>query len=443
MTSTATAFPDALSRRLQAIQQLIDAGDLKQAAEKLNTEVRARPGDARIYLIGMRLAEAAGNPAGALEAARRALQAAPDWPVGVTEMALLLARQNQFPQALEQAARAVELDGNNMEVLARVIDVAHRARNYETAIVWLERAAAVNPENAQIKRLLARDWRIAGQYEKALALYNRLAALFPGDREILLGRAFNALESGDLPRALEDCETLLALNPDDEEAQYYREVARGNTPARQPAAVVRSTFDGIADQFDQRLVVGLNYKLPREVADIINERYPDRKLNVLDLGCGTGLLGACLGRINGALVGVELSRPMIDEAIKHGVYDKFHNVDLVEALEATPQSLYDVIAALDVFIYVGDLTTAIPDAHRILRPGGHFIFSCEQAREDEADLVLRPTQRYAHKASHVEAMCRAAGFEPVTLEFKSLRYEKNEPVAGFLVVARKPAAAAS
>ena len=83
-------------------------------------------------------------------------------------------------------------------------------------------------------------------------------------------------------------------------------------------------------------MAGLKYKLPREVAHIINERYPDRKLNVLDLGCGTGLLGACLGRIDGALVGVELSKPMIDQAIKHGVYDRFHNVDLLEALEATP-----------------------------------------------------------------------------------------------------------
>ncbi len=131
---------------------------------------------------------------------------------------------------------------------------------------------------------------------------------------------------------------------------------------------------------------------------------------------------------------------MIDQAIKHGVYDRIHNVDLLEALEATPESLYDVIAALDVFIYVGDIAGAIRDAYRVLRPGGHFIFSCEQASEDEADLVLRPTQRYAHKASHVESMCRAAGFEQMTLEPMILRHEQNEPVPGFLVIARKPAA---
>jgi predicted TPR repeat methyltransferase len=437
MTSTATSS-DPFVKRLQTIQHLIASGKLSEAAQRLNAAVKSSPRDARIYILGMRLAEAAGNPKGAQDAARKAVEFAPDWPVGVTELALLLARQNEFQEAIEHAERAISLDGNNPEVLARVIDIAHRARNYEMAIVWLERAAAVNPDNMGVKRLLARDWRITGQHEKARAAYNQLAAALPGDREVLLGRAFNALEAHDLSQALADCEALLVQDPDDEEAQFYREVARGNTPKKQPAAVIRSTFDGLADQFDQRLVVGLKYKLPREVADIINERYPDRKLNVLDLGCGTGLLGACLGRIEGAMVGVELSRPMIDEAVKHGVYDKFHNVDLLEALEATPESLYDVIAALDVFIYVGDLTAAIPDAYRILRGGGHLFFSCEQAQEHEADLVLRPTQRYAHKASHIEALCRAAGFEQVTLELKSLRYEKNEPVAGFLVTARKP-----
>lgn len=440
MTSTATPFPDALAKRLHAIQQLITAGELKDAALKLNVEVKRTPDDPRIYLMGMRLAEAAGNSAGALEAARRAVKATPEWPVAVTELAQLLARQNQFPEAMELAERAVRLDENNLELLARVIAVAHRAQHFDTAVVWLERAAALNPGNTEIKHLLANDWRVLGQHDKAQAAYDQLVELLPDDREVLLGRAFNALAADNLSQALRDCEALLARNPADEEAQFYSELARGNTPKKQPVTMVRPMFDGLADQFDQHLVTRLGYKLPREVADIINDRYPDRKLNVLDLGCGTGLLGACLGRIDGALVGVELSRPMIDQAIKHGVYDRFHNVDLLEALQATPESLYDVIAALDVFIYVGDLTAAIPDAYRILRPGGHFIVSCEQAQENEADLVLRPTRRYAHKASHVEAMCRAAGFEQVTLELKPLRYEMNEPVAGFLIVARKPAA---
>ena len=440
MTSTATPSPDALAKRLHAIQQLITAGDLKDAALKLNVEVKRAPNDPRIYIMGMRLAEAGGNPAGALEAARRAVEAAPDWPVAVAELALLLARQNQFNEAMENAERAMQLDGSNPDVLTRAIDVAHRAQYFARAIDWLERASAILSGRTDIKLLLARDWRETGQPEKALPIYDQLIEADPTNRVALMGRAQTAIATGNLSSASRDCESLLELGVDNEEVRFCLEVARGNTPKRQPQEMVRSLFDEFAEHFDRRLIAGLKYQLPREVAKIITERYPDLKLNVLDLGCGTGLLGACLGRIQGAMIGVELSPKMIDQAIKHGVYDRFHNVDLLEALEATPESLYDVVAALDVFIYVGDISGAIPNAYRILRGGGHFIFSCEQAAEDEADLVLRPTQRYAHKASHVEALCRAAGFEQVKLEFQPLRYEKNEPIAGFLAIARKPAA---
>jgi predicted TPR repeat methyltransferase len=160
---------------------------------------------------------------------------------------------------------------------------------------------------------------------------------------------------------------------------------------------------------------------------------------VLDLGCGTGLLGVCLGRINGALIGVDLSEEMIAQAMRHNVYDRFHHVNLLDALKATPKSLYHVVAACDVFNYVGDLSKAISGAYKVLVPGGSVIFSIEAAGEDEADVVLRPTMRYVHKPSHVEALCQKSGFEDITLTPTVIRLENNAPVNGFLVVARKPA----
>ncbi|RYG07970.1 MAG: hypothetical protein EON92_17455, partial [Burkholderiales bacterium] len=82
---------DPLAQRLQTIQKLIASGKLPEAATKLNVAAKAVPGDARVFLMGMRLAEASGNAAGALDAARRAVNLAPEWPVAVTELAFLLA----------------------------------------------------------------------------------------------------------------------------------------------------------------------------------------------------------------------------------------------------------------------------------------------------------------------------------------------------------------
>jgi predicted TPR repeat methyltransferase len=188
------------------------------------------------------------------------------------------------------------------------------------------------------------------------------------------------------------------------------------------------------------MVRSLGYRLPQQVAEKLLHAHPDKKLNVLDLGCGTGLLGACLGRLDGALVGVDVSREMITQAVKHDVYDKFHTVNVHDALDATPESLYDVIAALDVFIYAGDVSKAIPDAHRILVPGGTLVASFETAPEDGENLVLLLSGRYSHKRSHVANMCEMAGFAKVDIEDTVLRLENGEPVNGFVVWATKATA---
>ena len=66
-----------------------------------------------------------------------------------------------------------------------------------------------------------------------------------------------------------------------------------------------------------------------------------------------------------------------------------------------------------------------------------LVLSCEKAAEGEADLVLRPTMRYAHGRAAVEAACKAAGYAEVEIEDLVLREEDQKAVEGFLVVARK------
>ena len=96
---------------------------------------------------------------------------------------------------------------------------------------------------------------------------------------------------------------------------------------------------------------------------------PDRRFNVLDLGCGTGLLGVYLGRLHGHLIGVDLSEKMIEQAARHGVYSRFHHVNILDALRDTPADHYEVITCLDALVYVGDLAPVIPNVLRCRRGG--------------------------------------------------------------------------
>ncbi|MBS0582698.1 MAG: methyltransferase domain-containing protein [Proteobacteria bacterium] len=227
-------------------------------------------------------------------------------------------------------------------------------------------------------------------------------------------------------------------DPPDEAVRRFRDaVARGETPRTQPAALVAELFDGLAGRFEKHLVGRLQYRVPDRVADIVLGRHPQRRLDLLDLGCGTGLLGLCLGRLDGDLIGVDLSARMLDQAMPLGIYGELRQGDALAELRATPAGRYDCIAACDVFIYVGDLSALVPAAFRALRPGGALIFSCEEAQAAEGDLRLRASGRYAHSRASVASLCRDAGFAGCTFEDIVLRLEADRPIAGYIATAEK------
>lgn len=438
-SSMNSPVPEPILKHLQIARERLATGDLKGAAMSLNKANKVSPNDARIFMLAGLMAEKAGNIPGAFEALRRCVREAPGWGPGMLELALLLARQNQFQEAVELAEEVAVLEPSNTLVLAGVIDIAHRAGHTEMAVRHLQRGLTLVPGDVTLRRMLARDLTELGRHEESLAAWNALIEEDAADAQSRMGRVQTLIAMGRAKDAAADTQALLAGAPDDAVYAYYDSIAHGRTPDHQPVELHRGLFDSLAPLYDHHMVRGLQYQLPKLVADALIAEHPDKKFNLLDLGCGTGLLGVCLGRIDGFLIGVDSSLPMIEQAARHNVYDKFHHVNVLDALRQTPDAQYEIIAALDVFIYVGDLTQVVPNAQRILTPGGKFIFSCETASAEGPDLHLQSSNRYAHKRSHVQALCESAGFVDVQIEPLTLRHEAKVPVEGFLVRAVKAA----
>ena len=431
---------DAFTQELQAIGRMIDKGQLRKAATALNVARASRPADARVLLVGMRLAQKSGNLAMAIKAARTALEMEPTWHVPMIELGQMLSQNHQADEAMKLARKAAQLEPDAFQVIMSAAQIAERC-GADEAVVWAQRASELAPERNDVKFALATKYVQRQQWDEAMAIYTPLLEANPHDLNALLGRLSVALGKEDMALARQDADTLLALKPDEEVIRYWHTVAHGEVPSTQPRQLITHMFDGAtASQFDLTMVRGMQYKLPEKVAQMLVDLHPDRQFNLLDLGCGTGLLGVYLRRIQGHIIGVDLSTEMIRQAARHNVYSRFHTVNLIDALRETPADTYEAITCLDTLIYVGDLQAVVPNALRVLKPGGHFIFSCEPAEDDEADLVLRPTGRYAHKQAAVEKLCLEAGFAYVHVEpLPNLRVDAGVPQKGYLVVARKAA----
>lgn len=431
--------------QLKNIEQQINQNQLQEAALQLNRLFKTNAFDPRLFLLGSRLAEAARNPHGMLEAARKAQELAPQWPVATIHLAGVLASRgdaedamSMAEMAIQQAATQVTNTGIDAKLLTQAAAVAERLNLYTQTLRWLRQAEQIKPNEPSIRYKIGLALTQLREPVAAIAIFTELLEQQPGNPALLSARMQACLGAQQTAQAVHDGEALLAMEPGNEEYQFYLDVALGLTPKTLPGALISGLFDGQAGQFDRHRVLHLHYKLPRDVANMIGQWHPDRKGDVLDLGCGTGLLGVCLGPIEGVLVGVDLSAAMIEQANRHHVYDSFHQVNLLDALQATPRELYHVITALDVLAYVGSLDAVVPNAFRILLPGGRFVFSCETGAGNAGDYALHSNCRYTHQSSYVQRLLEQAGFEDIVMEDHILRLEANQPVLSFLVTARKP-----
>lgn len=422
---------------IESARILIDNGQLTEAADILNKARAQAPNDPRVYLMAGVMSEKAGNVAGAFQLMRAGLELAPHWAPGIVVLAQLQARQGQFAEAKDNAKTALQLDAETRVVLDGAINVGHLTGDIRFATQVLQNGLARYPGDAKWRLMLANDLSQLERYDEANEIWEALLSESPQDEKALQGRMHTLLAAGRLGEAEAVTAALLALAPDNPVYAYYDARAKGQTPAHQPPELNRSLFDSAAHIFDQQLIQGLRYQLPQQIAQKIIALHPDRGFSLLDLGCGTGLLGAQLGKLQGRMVGVDVSPKMLEQARRYQLYDHLEVADLHDALGAATASPYDVIAALEVCVYVGDLRQFVPGAWSALVPGGCLIFSCESGPEDGPDLFLNPTtDRYVHKRSHVEGLCRTAGFT-VDAEETVLRYQKGRPVDGFVITARK------
>ena len=188
---------------------------------------------------------------------------------------------------------------------------------------------------------------------------------------------------------------------------------------------VEGLFDEYAATFEDSLVRKLGYTVPAQIEATLTRDHAGEDGSVsrhlaVDLGCGTGLVGAALrSRCRGRLVGCDLSSGMVAEARKkQDVFDALEASDCVAFLRRRIEcGSADLIAAADVLIYLRDLSDLFAAAAAALRPGGLFVFSTELATDGECGgvpphgkgWVERDSERIAHSEEYLRCVVGASG----------------------------------
>lgn len=112
--------------------------------------------------------------------------------------------------------------------------------------------------------------------------------------------------------------------------------------------------------------------------DWIRQHVDLNGLDVVDIGCGGGILTESLATCGANATGIDLAEGPLAVARLHGIESEIeitYEKIAAEAFAATHAGQFDVVTCLEMLEHVPDPAQTIAAVHSLLRPGGHAFFS--------------------------------------------------------------------
>jgi 2-polyprenyl-6-hydroxyphenyl methylase/3-demethylubiquinone-9 3-methyltransferase len=149
--------------------------------------------------------------------------------------------------------------------------------------------------------------------------------------------------------------------------------------------------------------------------------------NVLDIGCGGGILAESLAQAGAKVTGIDMAESPLAVArlhqIESGVEVDYRRTT-AEEIAAEDEGRYDVVTCLEMLEHVPDPAGVIASTHALLRPGGHAFFSTINRNPKSfmlaivgAEYLLKLLPAGTHeyrkfiRPSELDAWARAAGLQ--------------------------------
>ena len=297
-----------------------------------------------------------------------------------------------------------------------------------------KKVLSITPENSAALYSLGNVYKDQSKYTDAIDCLNKSLEYDPSKAEALFSLGTIHVELEDHEQAITCLKKSIEVDPSIKtKAEYFlSSLTQNNTDNEH----VKLLHDKHAGYFDEHLIKGLGYKIPKELYDayVLHTGNSSQSLDILDLGCGTGLCGIEFDELVGNLVGVDISPRMIDKAKLTEKYDELVVDDINHYLKDL-NSQFDLILSADVFIYMGALEKVIPECARLLKEKGIIIFSVE-ITEGES-YRLRASGRYAHSEKYIKDLADKSNMSINISKSVVIRKEHGVDIDGKIFLLQK------
>jgi len=392
--------------------------------------VRLKPYSAEAYQNLGFLHGAQGDWDQAAAAYRQALVLQPRYAEAWNGLGIVHCQQQRPDEAVRCFKEALALQPSSTQAL----------NNLGNAFLYQDKLVEAGDCYRQVLRLLPNDAGACnnlaavhtklGQHDEAAACLRLSLAHNPNNLAALRNLGNACYWRGNNAEALDCYRRLLSLCPSDAQVRMLVDALSGAKLSRLPADYLIAHYDGVATRWDQEIVARLGYRSPELLQEALGPAPPPRSLDVLDLGCGTGLCGLRFRDWARTLTGVDQSSHMLAKARERGGYDELIQGDLLIPLQEREEA-FDLILASDVLLYLGDLEPVYQGVARALRPGGNFAFTVDV--HEESDYRLMPPIHFAHSRTYLQNLAAKTRLREVTVNPVVFPREGGQ-AAGLVVV---------
>ena len=176
------------------------------------------------------------------------------------------------------------------------------------------------------------------------------------------------------------------------------------------------------EQYNKDMVVW-NYEAPQNTASLLNKHAIDKKINILDAGCGTGLVGKKLKKYGyNNLTGVDFSQSMLD-LIPTDIYHTIDLIDLNEPLKYEDNT-FDAIMCVGTFTYGHVKAHVLNEFIRIVNYQGLICFTINEGIYKEYEFDKKIDELTTNNQWEI-------------IEFSKSTYIVNKNIEAWLCIARK------
>ncbi|MBR1399927.1 MAG: tetratricopeptide repeat protein [Alphaproteobacteria bacterium] len=336
-----------------------------------------------------------------------------------------LETENQnYTEAEKYYKKAIEIDAGNLQAHTNYANMLCKKNRPLEALEEYRQAVIISPQTPALSYNLALILKDLKEYEQSLSLMFNAYYLDSSHQDwaINLTETLTLLANESPEKAKKIAQNWYEKMPDNIFAKHIYNSVNGKAEANDKE-FNRVLFDCFAPTYEETLQK-INYR----VVEAIKNLQIDWSGKILDLGCGSGLVGQALHNNKAQIFGVDISQKMLNLAKEKNVYFQLVQSDITEYLRHNKIN-FDCIIAADVFCYFTDLEEvfSLCFPHKL-------IFTAETDLQTD-NYAVQANGRTAHNPEYIENLLHKCGYIKTNSTPLTLRNEGEKEVSGVLFVA--------